>query len=352
MSVKTVCESALGRKVDIPEDDDNEVAKLRKELEELHAKSHGESSESRLEALWKEKEALLKRNQESEEEKLNMEIAELKSRKEQGRSTCEGQDAIIALQLQIKELGAFRTAPEERNAEASALKSENRHLKKYISELRKEFVNIKGKRIAEAVTKSSPPEEPAKGKQRADPSTMAVYMLRILRLFRRQDHGKKNNTTQPENKLLGSGGARSIVDVAHDLEVAKMAGFREARLKDLQQAKKADMETACAEEGISYIKLEQAKADVAEIRASRDYAEWLKEKEKGQDDHQDQHYATTTEEVGEERGDSLSVSYLWELTLLCRDFYVDLHSDQFYDVLNSRLVVILLIFQGGIRWCG
>ncbi|GBG79344.1 hypothetical protein CBR_g29494 [Chara braunii] len=70
-SVKAVCESALGRKVDIPEDDEDEVSKLRRELGELRSKNQGETSEQRLEALRKEKDALLKiKEQEGEEERL------------------------------------------------------------------------------------------------------------------------------------------------------------------------------------------------------------------------------------------------------------------------------------------
>ncbi|GBG67700.1 hypothetical protein CBR_g828 [Chara braunii] len=352
-SVKAVCESALGRKVDIPEDDDNEVAKLRKELEELRAKSQDNSSESHLEALRKEKDALLKRNQESDEERLRKEIAELKSRKEQDKPACEGKDVIMVLQLQIKELGVFRSALKEKNAEVSALKSENKHLRKDVSELREEFVNIKGKWAVEEVTGNSPLEEPARGKQRADPSPTAMYTPKDLEALQKaykaalqskemalkeakmlkermtrmgasririSTHRTTARKTMPRNLRtsfqavdVGSdddrgdkGGdnrkARTSVDVAHNLKVAKMAGFCETRLKEIRQAKKADMETACVDEGITYIKLDQAKADVAEIRASCDYADsiWLKEREKGQDDDQDQHYATSTEEVGEE----------------------------------------------------
>ncbi|GBG63553.1 hypothetical protein CBR_g38620 [Chara braunii] len=124
-----ICESALGRKVDISEDEDCEVAKLRKELEDLRARSSEASSSScednnRLEALRKEKEALLKaRNLVSEEERLRKQIAELRSRNGQEAHGNGKHDEVLALQLQIKELNAFHTALEEKSAEVSALKS-------------------------------------------------------------------------------------------------------------------------------------------------------------------------------------------------------------------------------------
>ncbi|GBG83437.1 hypothetical protein CBR_g37150 [Chara braunii] len=353
-SVKAVCESALGRKVDIPEDEDGEVTKLRKELEDLRAKSSVETSASRLEALRKEKEALLRmRNQEGEEERLLKEIAELRSRKELGPVTEGKQDEIMALQLQVKKLSAFRTALEQKNAEVSALKSENSHLKKEFSDLREDFILLRSKRSAGAVTESSPPEEPAKGKPRAESSTMAMYtpkdmedlwkaykdalagkeiavkeaemckerMARMgasrIRLSSRRASVRKTTPRNLRTSFQGvevmsddegkdsdkdkeKGKTRDIVDVTHDLEVAKMAGFREIRLKELRQAKKVDMEAACEDEGITYIKLDQARDDVAEIRASRDYAAWLKEKESRDEEDRDQQYTTSNEDVGDE----------------------------------------------------
>ncbi|GBG92554.1 hypothetical protein CBR_g55948 [Chara braunii] len=368
-SVKEVCESALGRKVEIPEDDDNEVIKLRKELEEIRTKSLGDSKEARVEALRKEKEALLKKNQESEEDRLRKdiadlrrnqeggeedrlrkEIAELKGEAGQGKANEGGQDAIIALQLQIKELSAFRTTLEEKNVELCTLKSENTHLKKDVNDLRDEFLTLRNKRTVGAVIESSPPEEPAKGKKRAVASTTAMYTPKDLealqkaykaalqgkemamkeadmlkermakmgasriRLSARKSafkkmtprnlktsfHAVEVESDDEKGKEGDAGRARSTEEVTKDLEVAKMTGFRDCRLKELRQAKKADMEAACTDEGISYIKLDQAKADVAEIRASQDFTGWLKEKDKQEEDDQQQHYATSTEEVGED----------------------------------------------------
>ncbi|GBG84857.1 hypothetical protein CBR_g39233 [Chara braunii] len=95
----------------------------------------------------------------------------------------------------------------------------------------------------------------------------------------------------------GKGTARKETNAAQDQGVEKMAKFRDIRLKGLRQAKKADMEKTCEDEGISYIKLEQAKADVAEIRANRDFDAWLKEADQAAED---QDYATSTEDVPDE----------------------------------------------------
>ncbi|GBG84787.1 hypothetical protein CBR_g39164 [Chara braunii] len=94
------------------------------------------------------------------------------------------------------------------------------------------------------------------------------------------------------------GGPSNIVDIAHELEVVQMTKFREKRLKELRQVKKQEMEDICSEEGITYVKLDQAKADVAEIRARRDYAAWLKEKDVVDDDEdRELHYYTSAEDV-------------------------------------------------------
>ncbi|GBG84786.1 hypothetical protein CBR_g39163 [Chara braunii] len=185
-SVQAVCEAALGRKVHIPEDEDYEISRLGKELEDLRTKSSEASSssredDSRLEALRKEKEALLKmRNQETEEERLRKEIAQLRSRNGPDKPNNLKEDEILALQLQNKESNAFRTVLEGKNAEASALQSENKHLKKDFSELRDEVLALRGKRDAGAVTEKSPLDEPARGKPRAGPSSTAMYTPKDL----------------------------------------------------------------------------------------------------------------------------------------------------------------------------
>ncbi|GBG79256.1 hypothetical protein CBR_g29307 [Chara braunii] len=219
---------------------------------------------------------------------------------------------------------AFRATLEEKNAEVSMLKSENQHLKRDVAGLREDFLALQGKRGLGVITENSPPEEPAKGKARADPSTTAMYtpkdlsalhkaykealagkevalkeaqmlkdrMARMgasrIRLSARRQSSKKTtprnlrtcfeeveeipdddvaDKTQGEERRL----EREGTTAARDLEVAKLAAFRDIRLKELRQAKKSDMEEACAKEGITYVKLDQARGDIAEIRASRDY---------------------------------------------------------------------------------
>ncbi|GBG78687.1 hypothetical protein CBR_g27911 [Chara braunii] len=331
-SVKAVCESALGRKVDIPEDDEDEVSKLRRELGELRSKNQGETSEQRLEALCKEKDALLKmKEQEGEEERLQREIVELRSKNESVKFASGKQDEFLALQMQVKELGAFRDTLEEKNAEVSALRSENKHLKK------------------DAVTEKNPPLEPAHGNA---PSSSAMYTPKDLealhkaykaaladkemalreaeflkermasmgaarvRLSTRNTAIRKTTPrnlktsfkameVESDDEMEGKGKEQTnekdgdIGKDSHDQEVAKMAGFRNARFKEVRQLKKA-MEAICTDEGITYIKLEQSKADVAEIRASRDYSAWLKDREHREEEEHNQQYATSNEEVDEE----------------------------------------------------
>ncbi|GBG82056.1 hypothetical protein CBR_g34335 [Chara braunii] len=282
-------EARLGRIVRT--NDDNEVDKLRKELEELRARSLGTSTESRVEALRKEKEALLKKKDQETEERLRNEIAELKSRRDLETPGEGKQDELLTLKLQVKERSSFRTAMEEKNAKLSALKKENGHLKRDFSELGEEFVVLRSKRDAGAVNEKSPPEEPARGKQRADPST-AMYTPKDLEALQKAY----------KVALAGKEMALKEADMLKDRMakmVAKMAAFRDNRLKELRQLKKHEMEEICADEGITYIKLDQAKADVAEIRASHDYAEWLKEKEVGEKEDQDLHHATSAEDVDE-----------------------------------------------------
>ncbi|GBG67621.1 hypothetical protein CBR_g751 [Chara braunii] len=348
-SVKAVCESALGRKVEIPDDDASTISKLQKELNELREKTAAGSGDSRIEALRKEKEALMKiRNQESEEDRLQQEIAELKDQKGKDKADVSKQDEIAALHLQIKELSSFCAVLEEKSAEVSTLKTENGHLRKDLHQLRDEFECMREKRGSGEVTLKSPPEEPAKGKQRVDPSTTAMYTPRDMEALQKaykdalrhkemaakevdfmQDRMARMGATSVRIRARkasarkttprdlkgsfetvevesdgegagrgnGEGTARKETNAAQDRQVEKMAKFRDIHLKELRQAKKADMEKACEDEGISYIKLEQAKADVAEIRASRDFDAWLKEADQAVED---QDYATSTEDVPDE----------------------------------------------------
>ncbi|GBG90964.1 hypothetical protein CBR_g51568 [Chara braunii] len=308
-SVKALCESALGRKVNIPEDEDGEVAKRRRELEDLRATSSVETSASRLEALRKEKGTLLRMtNQEGKEERLLKEIAELRGRKEPGASTEGKQDEIMALQLQVKELSDFRTALEQKNAEVSALKSENSHLKKDFSNLREDFILLRRCLGWERDrSEGSGNVQGAHGENgclhirlSARRTSVRKTTPRNLRTSFQEVEVVSDDEGKDFDKDKDKGKTRDIVDVAHDLEVAKMAGFREIRLKELRQAKNADMEAACADEGITYIKLDQARANVAEIRASRDYAAWPKEKEPQDEEDRDQQCTTSNEDVEEE----------------------------------------------------
>ncbi|GBG84727.1 hypothetical protein CBR_g39103 [Chara braunii] len=181
-SMKVVCESVVGKKVDIPDDDESEVCKLRRELDVLKAQCTGGSRESTLDALRKEKEALQTvQNRCSEEANLRHEIEELKLRNEK-RKLGEESDEIVALRLQMQELEKVRLVLDQRSAELNTLKSENAHLKKDVLDLKGVVDDIKdsGKRSMDDVTAKSPSSEPAKSKQRMVPIGDAVYTLKDL----------------------------------------------------------------------------------------------------------------------------------------------------------------------------
>ncbi|GBG79293.1 hypothetical protein CBR_g29443 [Chara braunii] len=318
--------------------------------EQIEEREQRKREAAQLELLQEEK----KRLQAEEDKRVQADGGKEKS--DVGR-----EDEILAMQLQIKELSQIRSALEEKNAELAQLKTENSHLRKDFRELWDEIASMRGKRDVATVTESSPPEESAKGKQKVNPSLSAMYTPKDLEALRKaykqaleakdmalkeaemakervarlaaswihcsarkasawksaprnlrtsfqaveiesEDDGDGPNRNQGGDKS----NARPIVEVAHDLEEAKVREFREVRLKELRPAKKADMELACEEEGISYFKMDQAKTDVAEIRARRDYDSWLQDKErqgkqKTDEDDEDRelNYATSTEEVNE-----------------------------------------------------
>ncbi|GBG91535.1 hypothetical protein CBR_g52569 [Chara braunii] len=357
-SMKVVCESALGRKVDLPGDEESEVSKLRKELDELKSKCGGNvasSSSSSLEVLRKEKEALLKvHDQSSEEQRLRKEIEDLKA-KINGHQPDKSQDEVLTLKLQVAELERFRKALEEKSSEVATLKAKNLHLHGEFKELREEISTMREgcNRAATGVVETSPVEAPSRGKVRIDDQPQAMYTPKDLealqkayknalvakemalreaeackekmarmgatkyRLSTRKTASRRTtprnlkttmnfvDVASDEEKEEGepkeADNERPLADVAHELEVAMMAKFRDKRLKELRTGKKADLEKNCLDEGISYIKLDHAKADVAEIKAQQDFDEWLLEKKaNGEEDEAPLDYATSTEDIHDE----------------------------------------------------
>ncbi|GBG75932.1 hypothetical protein CBR_g21174 [Chara braunii] len=172
-----VCKFVLGKKVDIPDNDESDVGKLRRELEELKASYARGQKESAIDVLWKEKEALqMGRAQCNEDDRLRREIDELHSRHEQRRAG-DGSDKIAALRLWVQEMEKVRTVLEEKGTALSSLKAENSNLKKDLQNLKGAIDEIKGadKRSSDAVAETCSPTEPAKGKQRMVPIGDAVY---------------------------------------------------------------------------------------------------------------------------------------------------------------------------------
>ncbi|GBG92856.1 hypothetical protein CBR_g57536 [Chara braunii] len=73
----------------------------------------------------------------------------------------------------------IRSELEEKNVELASLKVENSHLRKELRDLREEVLTW-GKRIVGVVTESSPLEETAKGKQKADLNSTAMRTAKDL----------------------------------------------------------------------------------------------------------------------------------------------------------------------------
>ncbi|GBG85751.1 hypothetical protein CBR_g40480 [Chara braunii] len=152
--MKVVCESVLGKKGEIPDDDESEVSKLRQEIDDLKTKCAGDKKDSTLDVLCKEKETLqMAQNRCSEEDALRREIEELKLRNEK-RKPGEKSDEVAALQLQLQELEKICVALDKRSSELSTLQSENSHLEKDVLDLKGVVEDIKGsgKRLTGEVT--------------------------------------------------------------------------------------------------------------------------------------------------------------------------------------------------------
>ncbi|GBG65577.1 hypothetical protein CBR_g51459 [Chara braunii] len=193
-SMKSVCESVLGKKVDIPDEDETEISRVRRELEELKARCACEKAESSLDALRREKEALQKgQSMSSEEVNLRREVEMLRARNDKSRladvnsdgSRC---DEIAALRLQILELEGVRTALQDRSSELSHLRSENSALKKDFLDLKGEIAELKSannKRTSDVVTEKSPSVGPDAGKQKMVPIGEAVYTPKDLDALRK-----------------------------------------------------------------------------------------------------------------------------------------------------------------------
>ncbi|GBG92618.1 hypothetical protein CBR_g56523 [Chara braunii] len=227
---------------------------------------------------------------------------------------------------------------------------ENTHLRSEFKDLKDEFSLLRNpvKRGVEDATESSPPEAPVRAKPKADVQTGTMYtpkdmeglykaykdalagkemalreaeclkerMAKVsaskIRLAQRRSVAARKTTPRNLKTTLeavdvdsdeGEGNLqrnkrRGTVDSAHELEQAKLQEFREKRLKELRTGKKQELEELCKEEGVTYIRLDQAKTDIAEIRARRDFDEWFKTKSLPVDDD-DQRYSTSVEDTNE-----------------------------------------------------
>ncbi|GBG80512.1 hypothetical protein CBR_g30973 [Chara braunii] len=261
-------------------------------------------------------------------------------------------DRILALQLQIDELSGIRKALEDKSTEVVTLRKENSHLRMEFKDLKDKFVSLRngGKRTVVEVVKNSPPEAPSRGKQKNEAQANAMYtpkdMDGLYKSYKEALAGKEMSLRQAEclkERMAKAGASRirpslrkpvavkrttsrnlkttldsvdvdsddekkgeenghkegktgEIVDATHELEKSKLQNFRETRMKELRTGKKHDLEELCKEEGISYIKLDQAKAGIADIGARHNFDEWIKSKSTQDDqDDPDLQYSTSVE---------------------------------------------------------
>ncbi|GBG92325.1 hypothetical protein CBR_g55205 [Chara braunii] len=193
--MKAVCELALGRKVDLPGDEETEVCKLRiaKELDELKAKCGSSTAVSNLESLRKEEEALIKmQDVRNNEQRLCKEIKELKAKVNDGHSD-KNSDEVVALKLQVRELNGFRRALEEKNCEVASLRKENTHLRNDFKELKEQVLLLKnpGKRGGTGVVEKSPPEAPSRGKMRPNAMYTPKDMEGLYKAYKEALEGKE-----------------------------------------------------------------------------------------------------------------------------------------------------------------
>ncbi|GBG82495.1 hypothetical protein CBR_g34871 [Chara braunii] len=184
-NMKIVCEKALGKKVDWPEEGDSEVSRLRRELEELKSLHSDCDNSSELERLKKERDDLLRKQ---EEERLRKQVEGLRKGKIQtssseAPSTTERQE-IASLKHQIEDLKAIHYVLEEKNNEVATLRAENSHLRSESRNLKDE-VCVLNKRSAEAVTEKRPPEELAKGKTKVADNFTTMYTPKDMETLRK-----------------------------------------------------------------------------------------------------------------------------------------------------------------------
>ncbi|GBG84809.1 hypothetical protein CBR_g39185 [Chara braunii] len=335
-TMRLVCESVLGRKVDLPTHTDpkeQEITKLRRELEELKTKNTGDNMQEDVDRLRKEKKVLMRRQ---EQKKLKQEIAELKAK---GKKIEEGKPweaGLDSLRKEVEKLHSLQSLLEKKNEELVELKHASTHPEKRFDDLLQDVRSIKsaGKRPMETVTEKSPPTEPPKDKVRVDPTTTTMYtpkdMETLRKAYKDALEGKhmaqseaeffkqrlmKKLTPVPRSKRptltrrttprnLRMSLSRSLSEAegqnldsgekdetgegdeqtTASKDVAMLDRLVHKRWKELRIAKKVDHKALCEEEVITYIKIDQARMDIAEIRARGDFDHLRKDPRIGLDE--------------------------------------------------------------------
>ncbi|GBG76701.1 hypothetical protein CBR_g22919 [Chara braunii] len=232
-NVKIVCEKALGKKIDLPEDGESEVVQLRRELEALKARSLEPAKESELERLKKKREILLPKQ---EEKRLRKEVDDLRKGGKQtassGISNEKEQQEIADLKKQIGDLKVIQFALEEKNNEVAILREENLHLRDLKDEV---CVARLSKRPSDVVTQKSPPEEPAMGKAKVTDSSTAMYTPKDMEALRKayKDALVSKQWVQEEVRMLKERYARKSA-----ARLRRMPTMRKATLRNLKKSLK------------------------------------------------------------------------------------------------------------------
>ncbi|GBG89479.1 hypothetical protein CBR_g49270 [Chara braunii] len=312
-NTKLVCETVLGRKFDLPavlDPKTQEIARLQQEVEDLNTQATGAKKLDDVERLRKEKEELLGLQ---EQKALEQETEDLKGKR---KLTEEGASKKTELGIlkEVDNLRGHHAALEKKNEALARLKHANKHLEK-------EFVSLVGglPNIGEESCGCRDREEPTWETSGYEAEFFKERLLKKLTPSARTKRPTLAKCTTPRNLRKSLNQVVTDIDSAEEddegedgdqltKEAEQRSKLVDKRRKELHLAKKSELELICNEEGISYIKIEQARTNIVEIHARRDFDElreemknYLEDEDRGDAQaEEDAQYATSAEEVAED----------------------------------------------------
>ncbi|GBG91245.1 hypothetical protein CBR_g52131 [Chara braunii] len=290
---------------------------LHRELEDLKTKSIGDSKQEDVERLRKEKEVLLKLQ---EQKQLEQDIVALRAKGRKLSDDKSKEEDLDSLKKQVESTQGLQSLLEKKNEEMAKLKYANSHLEKQFVDLQQDVRSIKHAAMytpkdMESLHKAYKDALEAKQIAIQEAEFFKERLMKKLTPVPRSKRSALARKTTPRNlrKSLGEVDVHNL-DSAEDDETGEGdEQTKEAELldrlvlkkrKELRYAKKAELETLCEEEGILYIKIEQAWMDIAEIRARREFEQIRKEMKSSfevedraaAENDDDAQYATSTED--------------------------------------------------------